>query len=162
MGHYCRICQRTRANERFTGRGHRDHICKSCQRLPREDRDRIEHLDELFGFLRQSNISAKNIDRLKTLEEDSKKEIRELATLILEVARVKPGKRRRWSFLAEHHRDLWRRLRIVLGDDYFEFDNSYSETDLALAANIQIVLGQDGDGMANTDESLDSFRAGQC
>ena len=130
MGHYCRICQRTRANEKFTGRGHRDRICKDCQRLPLEDRNRIEHLDELFGFLQQSNISAKNINRLKTLERESKKDVRELATLLLEVARVKPGKRRRWSFLAEQHQDLWRRLRIVLADDYFEFDSSHSDTDL--------------------------------
>ena len=130
MGHYCRICQRTRANEKFTGRGHRDRICKDCQRLPLEDRNRIEHLDELFGFLQQSNISAKNINRLKTLERESKKDVRELATLLLEVARVKPGKRRRWSFLAKQHQDLWRRLRIVLADDYFEFDSSHSDTDL--------------------------------
>ena len=30
MGHYCRICERTRANEKFTGKGHKNHICKEC------------------------------------------------------------------------------------------------------------------------------------
>jgi hypothetical protein len=30
VGHYCRICHRRRANERFSGKGHRDHICKDC------------------------------------------------------------------------------------------------------------------------------------
>ncbi|OLN27401.1 hypothetical protein DSOL_4583 [Desulfosporosinus metallidurans] len=30
MGHYCRICGRTRANERFSGKGHASHICKDC------------------------------------------------------------------------------------------------------------------------------------
>jgi hypothetical protein len=39
MPHYCRICGRGRRNEKFTGRGHRNHICKDCQRLPREQRD---------------------------------------------------------------------------------------------------------------------------
>jgi hypothetical protein len=131
VGHYCRICQRTRANERFTGRGHRDHICKDWQRLPREDRDRIERLDELFGFLRQSNISAKNITRLETLRQNPAKDISELANLLLEVARVKPDKRRRWSFLAQHRPDLCRHLRIILGDDHFEFDSSNSDTDLS-------------------------------
>ena len=67
MGHFCRICGRTRANEEFSGRGHRDHICKDCQRMPREKRDGIERLDELWGFLDQRNISAKNVARLKTL-----------------------------------------------------------------------------------------------
>lgn len=30
MGHYCRICGRTRANEKFSGKGHAKHICKDC------------------------------------------------------------------------------------------------------------------------------------
>lgn len=30
-GHYCRVCERVRPNERFTGRGHRDHICNECK-----------------------------------------------------------------------------------------------------------------------------------
>lgn len=29
-GHYCRICQQYKANEKFSGRGHVTHICKSC------------------------------------------------------------------------------------------------------------------------------------
>jgi hypothetical protein len=32
MGHYCWACGRTRPNEKFSGRGHRDHICKQCVR----------------------------------------------------------------------------------------------------------------------------------
>jgi hypothetical protein len=31
-GHYCRICGRRRANEKFGRRGHALHICKDCQR----------------------------------------------------------------------------------------------------------------------------------
>lgn len=30
MGNYCRICGRTRANEKFSGKGHKNHICKDC------------------------------------------------------------------------------------------------------------------------------------
>ncbi len=30
MGHYCRICERTRANEKFSGKGHKNHVCKDC------------------------------------------------------------------------------------------------------------------------------------
>ncbi|WP_262393179.1 hypothetical protein [Sporolactobacillus inulinus] len=33
MGHYCRICGRTRPNEKFSGKGHRNHICKDCSRI---------------------------------------------------------------------------------------------------------------------------------
>lgn len=30
MGHYCRICERTRANENFSGKGHKNYVCKDC------------------------------------------------------------------------------------------------------------------------------------
>lgn len=40
-GHYCRICGRRRANEKFGGRGHALHTCKDCQReLKREARQK--------------------------------------------------------------------------------------------------------------------------
>ena len=29
-GHYCRICQQYKANEKFSGRGHASHVCKEC------------------------------------------------------------------------------------------------------------------------------------
>jgi len=32
QGHFCRVCHRYRANEKFSGKGHRDHICKDCNR----------------------------------------------------------------------------------------------------------------------------------
>jgi len=88
MGHYCHICGRTRANEKFSGRGHRDHICKDCQRLPREERDRVTCLDELYGFLEQSHISQKNIDRLGILTRHADSEVRKLADLVLDIARA--------------------------------------------------------------------------
>jgi hypothetical protein len=119
MGHFCRICGRTRANEKFSGRGHRDHVCKDCQRMPREKRDRIEQLDEVRGFLDQSHISARNIQRLKTLVAHADSEVQRLATLVLDVARLHPYKRRRWRHLAARHRDLFHRAVEVLGVDYF-------------------------------------------
>lgn len=119
MGHFCRICGRTRPNEKFSGRGHRDHICKDCQRIPREKRDRIEHLDELWGFLDQRNISAKNIARLKNLVAHPDLEVQRLAPLILDVALVHPFKRRRWRHLAARHRDLFHRAVTVLGPAFF-------------------------------------------
>ncbi len=29
-GHYCRICGEYKANEKFSGKGHAQHICKTC------------------------------------------------------------------------------------------------------------------------------------
>ena len=111
MPHYCRICDSHRSNEKFSGRGHRDHICKECQRLPPDERDHIERMDELCGFLEQSNISAKNIARSKILTQHASSEVSHLAALVLDIARVKPHKRRRWKFLAHNHFDLFVRLK---------------------------------------------------
>lgn len=30
-GHYCRVCGRIRANERFSGKGHARHVCRDCE-----------------------------------------------------------------------------------------------------------------------------------
>jgi len=73
-------------------------------------------MDELYGFLEQSNISPKNIVRLEILAHHANNDVRHLAMLILEVARVKPHKRRRWKFLARNHFDLFVRLKEFWGD----------------------------------------------
>lgn len=31
-GHYCKICGKTRPNDKFSGKGHRHHLCKDCKR----------------------------------------------------------------------------------------------------------------------------------
>ena len=117
MPHYCRICDRGRLNEKFTGRGHRDHICKDCQGLPRSEREQIQQINELFGLLEQSNISAKNIARLEILSHNKDNEVKRSAALVLDIARVKPHKRRRWKFLAQNHPVLFACLKELYGDD---------------------------------------------
>ena len=109
-GHYCRICGRSRPNEKFSGKGHRVHVCKECARLPVEERETIEHREEIFNYLHQSHISSKNISRLKELAESSSEEIVELARLVLEIASIKPYKKRRLKVLAQERRDLLHRL----------------------------------------------------
>jgi hypothetical protein len=119
LGHYCGVCGRTRATERFSGRGHARHICRDCQRLPREERDRVRSLLEIEGFLEQQNISAKNVARLKTLARSPDEEVRRKAGLVLEVGHLAPGKRKRHSTLAKRQPDLLNRLveqGLVFGD----------------------------------------------
>lgn len=110
MGHYCRICGRVRPNEKFSGKGHKNHVCKECSQMPKENREAIEQEDEIFGFLKQSHISAKNITRLKKLSLSDNQRIAELAGIVLEVAEVKPHKKRRLKVLAQKRRDLLEKL----------------------------------------------------
>ena len=110
VGHYCRICHRERANERFSGKGHRDHVCKECKRLPHATRRHVEEVEEILGFLTQSHISDKNIGRLKILVESSDQELSSLASAVLEIGQLRPYKRRRLKVLAKEHKDLFARL----------------------------------------------------
>jgi len=106
MAHHCRICGRHRANEKFSGKGHQIHICKDCVRLPREERQAIEEEQEIWGFLSQSNISKKNLSRLKRLAASPNEEIAGIARLVLEIGRVHPQRKGRLRFLARERKDL--------------------------------------------------------
>ncbi len=110
MGHWCRICGNNLPNERFSGKGHKTHICKKCSQKPKEE---ILHTDqemEIGDFLRQSNISKKNISRLRKLAQSENEDIAEQASTVLEIALVKPGKKKRLRFLATKHRHLIEKL----------------------------------------------------
>lgn len=61
-GHYCRICGRRRAHEKFGGRGHSLHICKDCQHeLKREARQKGKagEMDAVLPELREDFIQLK-------------------------------------------------------------------------------------------------------
>ena len=106
MGHWCKICDRVLPNEKFSGKGHKNHICKRCSALPKEEKDAVQHEDEIFGYMQQSNISKKNLSRLRTLTGSPNGKIANLATIVLEVGLVKPHKRQRLKFLSQKRKDL--------------------------------------------------------
>jgi len=85
-------------------------VCKECARKPKEERDVIEQKEEIFNYLNQSHISKKNVSRLKVLASSSNAKIAEFASIALEVARVKPYKKRRLKVLAKERRDLLQQL----------------------------------------------------
>jgi hypothetical protein len=96
-------------------------VCRDCRKRPKDEVERIERTDEIYGFMSQSNISAKNIQRLETLTHSELPGIAELASLVLAVARVKPQKRRRFKYLATDHRDLLKKLiQSGLFDGYLD------------------------------------------
>jgi len=108
MGRTCRVCLRSRANERFGGRGVRAHICDSCRQMPKQERQQILLTDEIHGFMAQKNISAKNIARLKAIEQCGIAKVVLLAAIVREIASVAPGRRRRWKILRANHPDVLR------------------------------------------------------
>jgi len=49
-GHYCKICGKYKANEKFSGRGHTTHICKDCSRLSAADKAEAITIHRLLSF----------------------------------------------------------------------------------------------------------------
>src|SRR5438128_1683761 len=124
-GHYCWVCKRYRPNEHFSGKGHVRHVCRRCYRRAASEIEQIGLIDHMSGFLRQSIISRKNIELLLNLCNDSRPEIQSRANVMLEVARLRPGKRRRMKFLARNHPQLLRHLVRLFDvpDYYFDAEN---------------------------------------
>jgi adenosylmethionine-8-amino-7-oxononanoate aminotransferase len=61
--------------------------------------------------LKQSHISSRNVARLRVLVASENVEIAKLAGIVLEVAQVRPYKKRRLKVLARERRDLLEQLR---------------------------------------------------
>ena len=90
--------------------------------MPKEELAAIEQEEEIYGFLKQSHISAKNVARLKALAISANPRTAELAGIVLEVAMVKPYKKRRLKVLAEKRKDLLVKLEetgLVLAHQSF-------------------------------------------
>ena len=113
MGHYCWVCESIRPNEAFSGKGHKQHICKKCAKKPREERERVKSLQNIHGFLSHRNISGKNIAYLKRHCKFLDEEVQRYAKLVLEIARIKPHKRNRIKFLAKHNSSLLAELEAT-------------------------------------------------
>jgi hypothetical protein len=74
--------------------------------MPKSNTDAVEQEEEIFNYLKQSHISAKNTARLRKLVASSNPRIAELAAIVVEVAQIKPFKKRRLQVLARERRDL--------------------------------------------------------
>ena len=110
MGRNCRVCGRHLPNERFSGKGRRSRVCKTCTQRPAAVRELILASQEIGGFLEQSNISPKNIARLEALVSSEIKELASMAQLTLEAARMYPRKRQRIQRMAVSHPRLLQQL----------------------------------------------------
>lgn len=79
--------------------------------MPKDKREAIEQEEEIFRYMNQSHISAKNLGRLTTLAASEHPRIAELARIVQEVAKVKPHKKRRLKVLARERSDLLEALQ---------------------------------------------------
>lgn len=149
MGHYCRICGRQPPNEQFSGKGHKIHVCKRCQAMPKSERQVIENMDDIFRFMRQSHISEKNVARLEQMVKSENPRVASLAAIVLKVAQVKPYRTRRLKFLAQRHSELLQELEdagLILAQSW--------ESETAEQANSEETEISVGEDPGTTDLSV--------
>jgi hypothetical protein len=74
---------------------------------------------------------------LEILAQHASSEVKELALLILEVARVKPHKRRRWKFLELNHPELFERLKALSGGEIPDADLPFVDLDFSAVQHLE-------------------------
>jgi hypothetical protein len=62
-GHYCWACDRCRANERFSGRGHARHLCRDCAKLGTDELTYRQHLRDIERCLTYDGIVRRKCRR---------------------------------------------------------------------------------------------------
>jgi predicted hydrocarbon binding protein len=91
-------------------------------RLPKDKRQHIEESEEIVGFLTQRNISEKNLARLMILAMSKDEKIAEMATVVQEVGKLYPHKKRRIKLLAREHKELFAKLCKIDGTMVYDDD----------------------------------------
>lgn len=76
-GHYCKVCGEYKANEKFSGKGHATHICKTCSSLPTEKKAEMMAINRLLNLPWQ--LSKDQKDWLKNRTHDKRPEVKALA-----------------------------------------------------------------------------------
>ena len=77
-GHYCKVCGEYKANEKFSGKGHAAHICKTCAALPPEKQAEEMTLTRLVNL--PWRLSKGQLSWLKKRMKDRRDAVRALAT----------------------------------------------------------------------------------
>lgn len=78
QGHYCKICGQRKSIESFSGKGHANHICKSCSRLSSAEQSEAMTINRLMS-LPCRHLNEEDLNWLKNRIKDSREEVRTLA-----------------------------------------------------------------------------------
>jgi len=85
QGHYCKICGEHKANEKFTGKGHAVHICKSCASLPIERKNELQRINKVAQIAENLHPTKEEWDLLEKYSKNKKyPELQEFAGDVLE------------------------------------------------------------------------------
>jgi len=93
--------------------------------MPKAERCHIEAMDRMWDFLFwQKHISAKNIAQLTEFAEAEDPKVSQFASVVLELARLRPYRRKRYRALRRTHPELLQRLiEVGILDDYDPYED---------------------------------------
>lgn len=74
-GHYCKICCSYKSNESFTGKGHAQHICKTCMSAIKKGKTMEDDLPDLV-------LENRETTRFKKLNKEQKADFKSLAVSV--------------------------------------------------------------------------------
>ena len=77
MSHYCKICGCYLPNEKFSGKGHTQHICKDCAKLPTEKKAEMQTINRLMNL--PLRLSKENRKWLEKMRKDEREDVRSAA-----------------------------------------------------------------------------------
>ena len=77
-GHYCKICDEYKANEKFSGKGHAAHICKACSKLSAAEKAEAMTINRLMNFP-MGRLSESEKKWLENRVHDRRPEVADLA-----------------------------------------------------------------------------------
>jgi hypothetical protein len=75
-GHYCKVCGCIRPNERFSGKGHAAHICRTCDKKTKDEQNEQIALIRICRVYRYMNLSRDNRRMLEVYTRDFRERIR--------------------------------------------------------------------------------------
>ncbi|MDL2230202.1 hypothetical protein LJB87_00205 [Alistipes sp. OttesenSCG-928-L06] len=138
-GHYCRICGKHKANEKFSGKGHSAHICKNCSSLPLARRNEMERMNRVGRIADKLRLTKEEWDLLEKYSASrTYPELREYASDVLEHHRFLRESRKpqiEQTAYAELDEELQAEIGELLYDDLFTFmtDRGNAPTEKQLA-----------------------------
>jgi hypothetical protein len=83
-GHYCWVCSSILPNEKFSGSGHKNHICKQCAKKSPEERREIKVVNNIAKISVLEDFSKNNRAMLQSYLNDKSEKIRVEARFALD------------------------------------------------------------------------------
>ncbi len=107
MSHNCKICGEYKSNEKFSGKGHAQHICKECAKLPQEEKNERLAMNRLISLpFRLSREQRKWLEKMLKDKRDNVRSTAEWAYKARFVRSAEPD---------EEQNDKWDDANIDLG-----------------------------------------------